>query len=471
MRRISYIFRRYFLYAAVLLIVLMNGGSLLADDNEPIAFIGHGAFFSSDGRQIDVTLDFIESVQTYYRQKLTSSMTNDKNASAIELEKRASQISTSSRQNRLLLQNSFLASIASDSTDPDVGQIRAKLNALNNALKVLVPEHAPGNTPLSIIPRRKFVPDSVVRDIITKQSFSSQEATILSSTTSAGQKYIDECLSNGVPIPPPMGKIDPNGKVGWKSLGFIPKDAQFIVGTPAEVRVFISDSPAGMCFALPRYVDDSLQEIELDGAICLGQLSSKVCIWDNQMPTIDADGKTNVEGFVFSTGDQIPIGVPDLKIDPKGRYQAGGAEIENGTGGVCTNCHAGENPYIIHPKADLGGGLLMGKLSRPPLNLPTFSTNRYDPLVGSSWPQNNVSMAEKVVPSACSSCHEKDGPGGRFPLLSTDIKKGYCAILARAVEKTMPPNNPGSLKDDAEIKTFLQRCDDAPDVTNADPGP
>jgi hypothetical protein len=216
---------------------------------------------------------------------------------------------------------------------------------------------------------------------------------------------------------------------------------------------------------------DSLQEIKLDGAICLGQLSSKVCIWDNQMPIANSDGTTDVQGFDFAPGEEIPIGVSDLKIDPKGRYQAGGAEIENGTGGVCTNCHAGENPYIIHPGVDLGSGLLMSKLNRPPLNLPTFSSNRYDPLVGASWPQNNNSMLEKLVPDACSSCHDKDGPAGRFPLLSTDIKDGYCGILALALEKTMPPRSPGSLKDDPAIKGFVKYCDSPPSVANADPSP
>ena len=175
------------------------------------------------------------------------------------------------------------------------------------------------------------------------------------STTGTSKKYIDECRANGVPIPPPIGKLDPTGKAGWKSLGFIPKNSQFIVGTPAEVRVFLSDAPAGMCFALPRYVDDSLQQIQLDGVICLGQLSSKVCVWDNQMPAANLDGTTSVQEFLFGTGEQIPIGVPDLKIDAKGRYQAGGAEIEYGTGEICTNCHAGENAYVIHPKVDLGG--------------------------------------------------------------------------------------------------------------------
>jgi hypothetical protein len=191
------------------------------------------------------------------------------------------------------------------------------------------------------------------------------------------------------------------------------------------------------------------------------------------MPVSDGAGGTKGQGFEFSVTEQIPIGLPDLKIDPQGRYQGGGFDLNNGTGGVCTDCHAGENPYIIHPKVDLGSGLLMGKLSKPPLNLPTFSANRYDPFVPGSWPQNGVSEAENRVPAACSMCHEKDGAGGRFPQLSSLAQlPGYCGtILRQAVEKTMPPNKPGSLQNDAEIKKFLSLCLAPPDIASADPKP
>jgi hypothetical protein len=447
--------------------LLLFGGSALADNAEPISYIGHGAFFGADGKQIEVTTDFIEKAHAYYSRRLFGTIAKNKSAALREDEKRISQTPTSSHQNNLLLQNRFLVSIASDSSDPEVGQINAKLNALEIALKHQLPEHALDLAPFARVPTRKFVPDAIVVKTIEKL-FLSRQAKGLSSTANQGQKYIDECRSNGVPIPPPMGRLDPNGVAGWKSLGFIPKPSQFIVGTPAEVRVYKSDNPVGMCFALPRYVDDSLQEIELDGAICLGQLSSKMCVWDNQMPTPNGSGEKTAKGFNFLTGEQIPIGVPDLAIDPKGRYQAGGAEIEFGTGGVCTDCHAGENPYVIHPRVDLGNGLLMGRLNKPPLNLPTFSVDRYDPFVGASWPQNRSSMADKFVPDACSQCHAKDGSGGRLPLLSLDLKKGYCGIISLAVERTMPPSKPGSLKDDPTVKAFLARCDSPPDPATAD---
>jgi hypothetical protein len=197
-----------------LMLVVLSGGASLADDDEPIAFIGHGGFFDKSGKQIEVTQNFIERAQNYYQQRLLNAVAGDKAAVVADLEK-LQQIPTSTHQDRLLLQNNALRSIASKSTDPEAGRIRAKLGALANAMKMQVPERAQEDAPLLRLPARKFVPDVAVRDEIAKQSFvASSTKPLFSSTTSVGQKYIEECKANGVPIPPPMGKLDPNGKDG-----------------------------------------------------------------------------------------------------------------------------------------------------------------------------------------------------------------------------------------------------------------
>lgn len=458
------------LFSIALLSVLSVPATFAADADEPIAYIGHGAFFDRSGKEIKLTQDFVEKAQAYYRQKLAASVPADKATNLTEGEKAVGAIPGASRQSRLVLQNKLLGTVASSSTDPQAGRIRSILNALDYAMQLQIPERVNAGTP-----PRTFVPEQHVRDLLQKQSLSmqgmqpfvqgvlpfTQGAQPLGggATVTGGQQYIDECRANGVPIPPPIGKMDPDGKAGWKSLGFIPKDLQFIEKTPAEVRVFTS--PAGMCIALPRYVDDTLQTVKLDGVICLGQTTSKVCFWDNQMPVTDAAGVTKSFGFRFAAGDQIPIGVPDLNIDPKGRYQAGGYDLNEGTGGVCTSCHAGENPYIVHPKANLGNGVLMGRLNKPPFNLPTFPALRYDPFVPASWPQNTASEDINRVPGACSGCHTKED-AGRFPQLSTALAE-YCGtILKQAIDNTMPPNAPGSLKDNQEIKNFLAMCDQPP---------
>jgi hypothetical protein len=461
--------RQLFAFWIVSQLVALNAPlALAADPDEPIAYIGHGGFFDRSGKQIRLTQDFIEKAQAYYRQKLLSSIPPDRAASFSENEKALAQVPTSSSQNRLVLQNKFLGSLVPNSTDPEAGRIGSFLTALDRAMKTQVPERTDTRTP-----PRAFIPELPVRELLQKQTLSIQpfsfpQAKGFAGIQKAGQQYIDECRGNGVPIPPPVGKLDPAGTNGWKTLGFIPKDIQFIVNSPAELRVFTS--PDGMCFALPRYLDDTKQIVDLDGVICLGKSTSKVCFWDNQMPETDVAGGTKGVGFQFGAAEQIPIGVPDLKVDPKGRFQGGGFDLNNGSGGVCTTCHAGENPFIIHPKAELGGGLLMSKLNKPPLELPTYSADRYDPFVPPSWPQNTRSEAASRVPGACNGCHEKDGPGGRFPQLSTELI-GYCGIVREALKKTMPPNSPGSLENDPEIQKFLDLCLAPPDVSLADSTP
>ena len=48
----------------------MSNGYVFADENEPISFIGHGGFFNSEGRQIEVTQDLVGEKQKFYRQRL-----------------------------------------------------------------------------------------------------------------------------------------------------------------------------------------------------------------------------------------------------------------------------------------------------------------------------------------------------------------------------------------------------------------
>jgi hypothetical protein len=235
--------------------------------------------------------------------------------------------------------------------------------------------------PRSFRERNDFQLDPAIRSKLDQPAFKVSTAggiQVLSATVNSGQAYIDECAANQVPIPPSIGVLDPAGTSGWRSLGFIPPASQFITGTPAELRTFVS--PQGMCFALPRYNNSSLTNVILDGVICLSKITSKVCFWDNQM------GGTT---FQFPAGTRIPIGVANAAVDPSLRYQAGGKEIENNpTAGVCTNCHAGQNPYIIHPELGLTSstgvpnGTTMGSLNQAPLNLPTFAPARYDPSAG-----------------------------------------------------------------------------------------
>lgn len=431
-----------------------------AQERQPIAAVGHGGFFDAEGRQIPLTLRLAAEAQTWYRSKLLSALPDSDKREFAAYEKRLGAGLDLRGQDRLLLQNHALEWLLAHSSDDLKRQTASKVRALRFAMNWQLPEKddlKAGKKRGPFIPHRDLL--KRLESLPVKQS----AATIRSITVNSGQAYLDECQAAGVPIPPTINVMDPAGLAGWKSQGFIPTGDQFIVGTPAEVRTYHSTSPEGMCYALPRYTDSSLSTVFLDGVICMGKQSSKVCFWDNQWTVGGA-----VQAFTFPAGTQIPIGVPTA---PGGKYQGGGKEIEFGPGGICTDCHAGENPYIIHPKSNLavsGAPILWETLAGAPQNLPSMAANRYDPLVGGSWPQNQLSQAGSTLPSACSPCHVKGG-NGRFPHLSNEIPSYCSTILGQAITRTMPPSSPGSAA--AAANAFKNTwCNAPPNASSADAG-
>ncbi len=447
--------------------VASAGESQLAQEDEPIAYVGHGGFFDQNGDQITPSVEWVAETQSWYRKRLIDRLEPNQRTELATFERRLTEGLTLDGQAGLVVQQRSLDWLAAHSPHTvDLERLRGKLNALKHRLSWRLPRRDDREPLQGLVP---FELDQKIEAKLGLAEFKAGGRTASLVTTNSGQNYINECMGADVPIPPSIGVLDPNGTAGWKSLGFIPTSEQFIVGSPAEVRIF--KSPKGMCIALPRYSDGTKTTVSLDGVICLSNLSSKVCIWDNQM---------SGSGFSFPAGTQIPIGVPNLAVNPAGLYQAGGAELEGGSGGVCTDCHAGENPYIIHPLADLDPGagiLLMGDLADPPLNLPTFAPNRYVPLVPASWPQNDLSHAEAFVPGACVGCHTKPAAGGlagRFPHLSVDLNgtSGYCkTILKQAIQKTMPPGAPpGSEAGNPQVIDFQKWCNELSATSPADSG-
>lgn len=185
---------------------------------------------------------------------------------------------------------------------------------------------------------------------------------------------------------------------------------------------FVNNNPDGTCIALPRSTGNT---ISLLGIICMGKVSSNACFWDNQN-----DDKV---AFEIDKGTVVPL-----------TEFAGGADLYGGTGGPCTACHAGENPFIIHPDTALD-------LTLAGINLQTDKW--YDPIVDNRWALNpgptNI-LANIPSTGNCLVCHTKGEPGGRFPHLSSELE-GYCGILKQAFERTMPPpSDPPKDKD-----TFL----------------
>ncbi len=411
-----------------------------AQPGEPIAYIGHGGFFDRTGRQIVPTADWVARVQSWYRGRLLAGLKPSQKAEFSAFEGRLNKgLNVGGQAGLVMQQRSLDWLIASSPRTTAVGRMQAKLNALKYRLSWRL---ALSDDLKQLEELQPFKLDAKIAARLRLPEFAPVDTK--TATTNSGAAYTAECMAAGVPIPPSIGNL---GVGGWTSQGFIPIADQFITGTPAELRTF--ENAQGMCIALPRYTSSTLATVKLDGVICLSKTTSKVCFWDNQM---------SGAGFWFPTGTQIPIGAPDLLVNAAGQYQAGGAEIEFGSGGVCTDCHAGENPYIIHPNSNLGT-VTMGGLNSS-LALPTFGPNRYDPLVGASWPQNSLSQAVDV-PLTCIGCHVS-GSAGRFPHLSTEyngLLEGYCkTILTQALTRTMPLGSPGTEATSAAVITLKSWC-------------
>lgn len=209
------------------------------------------------------------------------------------------------------------------------------------------------------------------------------EEQIVAPVNGEETEYMRACQAQDVPIPPPW----PDD--GWTNQGELPKEftfASFPGTVSAEVLTNVTDK--GLCLGLPRY--NAQRGIEALGIICQSKKTGKACFWDN------IDLKTSVR----LTGTSVTLKPSAIQ---------GGYELEEN----CTNCHRGENAFLIHPKTPLGS-----VKDRVPLV-------RYAPIGQKTW-DNPKALAEKSSGS-CADCHEIAAPSAP-----------YCGLVRWAAGKTMP---------------------------------
>jgi hypothetical protein len=420
--------RTYFLYLAGLLLICV--GLAAQEQNagkEPISFIGHGALFDRDGKEVAPTPEFLQEAQAWYRNDLLKKLTEDQQAQFVKLESRLSEDLDLDDQSQLILSAYLLDRLIEEADIQDGGRTQGKNNLMKRNLKSELPGYSNIGYFHDLEP---FSPDpDLARRLAVENKARAKPPGVEQLTTGTnGAAYRALCQANGVPIPPDIGTS------GWISRGTIPMSDLFIVTTlGAEVFTYESTSPAGLCIALPRY--NASNVVQLDGVICFGKVSSKACFWDSTSS--------------FTLGATVSF-----------NSFAGGTDLVGGSNGFCSDCHAGENPYIIH---DATLNSLAGIL-------PTFPDNWPDPIVRTgdtlAWPENPGPMN---APAACASCHYQGG-AGRFPHLSTALP-GYCnSVLQKSIDNTMPPGAPGSLAADPDILAFKAWCGVAPTGDTSDRG-
>ena len=274
-------------------------------------------------------------------------------------------------------------------------------------------------------------------------------------TDKLGANYASQCQSEGVPLPPDWGSSD------WIFNGTLSSNQTFINGEFFNyIYYYVSTgSPEGICVGNPRPDPDPNDStkpgtnVQLFGVICQGS-NGKVCFWDlNQ----------NI-GWNPSNGQQIlsQTGViasvdPSLIANPP--LWVGGAQL-SANNAVCSDCHAGENPFINHPGTATD---IVTKLTATTKSF-WFTGHWPDPIVrasdpgitvngvsGGAWPTNPgpgtfpspTNPALGPNDGSCLSCHVAGGPGGRFPELSSQLPS-YCDVVLGQAKDKDPTDNPPS---------------------------
>mgnify|MGYP006181581429 CR=1 FL=1 len=115
-----------------------------AQEEEPIAYVGHGGFFDRSGRQIVPTAEFVERAQEYYRERLLAALPARQRAEYAAFVRQLGEGLRLEGQSRLVLQQRALDRlVASAPRTVELGRMRAKLSALRYRLQWRLPRRNP----------------------------------------------------------------------------------------------------------------------------------------------------------------------------------------------------------------------------------------------------------------------------------------------------------------------------------------
>lgn len=377
----------------------------------PVSFVGHGALFSESGKEIAATPSFIREAQNIYLQELLSRSSKAGEYSVALRQLGASRLSEA---DQIHVNAELIRTLIEEIVPENASQLLSINMALHNSYGRM--EALRLRKPPSWATR--FAPSTQLQQQLVRHGLKRVIANL--ATTNSDQAYINECRSAGVPIPPAWGDA------AWKSRGRLA--TKFIVANQeAAVWTFESSSPRGLCIGLPRFAAGASVSGAF-GIICQGNDTGKACFWDSE--GVNLSGTT-----------------PLLKWN-------GGAGLKANElkGGICTDCHAGENPFIVHPGTPLDRGAIL-------------KPNKWiDPIVHPSWPQNSKpgTQLDGIVlnpgEGSCLTCH--NAAGSRFPVVSNRLP-AYCNVVLKSAFKpggTMPPGSAGNTAYQKHFDALIAAC-------------
>lgn len=412
--------------------------------DDPIATIGHGTVLDKGGKEIKLDEPFIKKMQELYINNLQVDNLAVREGSVFDKEKtaRIRKLVYDKVDNTILANAIFIDWLIEQRKPKEEAQFTTVNNALRWYYVLNIQENA-------ILPNAK---NEWWKGVTPEEGKDLEGGGVIvyAVVNSAMDAYCEECLEAGVPVPSTM--FGPE----WKNLGAF--DNEFISGsrTP-NLLIYISNDPEGFCLALPRY-DAGSDRASLFGVICMGTRTSKVCFFDNR------------SGVLHRRDTVIPFRPSFI----------GGTDLVDNGGGTCTDCHAGENPYIVHPEK---APFVKVKDTLDEVNKPYWPRTWYDPLVAGVWPQNPgpTYLLDGITEGGqCNGCHMQGGSGGRFPDISYPLN-GYCTdVLTKAVRPvasggTMPPFGQDIARFARQIDALQRYCGAIipfdPDFPPVIPGP
>jgi hypothetical protein len=223
--------------------------------------------------------------------------------------------------------------------------------------------------------------------------------------------YMADCREHEVPVPPDWSlqttrwKLQGNLKDGTNLL-----DETQSQGQDAFVWTWSDPAIRGACIALPR--SGVSTRALLAGIICQSAYTGYACFWDSRLRN---------EADPMAESDKIDWTSQTLVIS---KLKDATNLTETGSG-VCTDCHRGNNVFLISPDDPTWAKVLRGPLVTAPGS--TFTTQvlassdnrgghpRFVPLAG-----NRAGWTNEFAPLGgdCNVCHENpDLPFSKRPVM------------------------------------------------------
>ena len=450
----------------------------LLGPEEPIAYAGHGQMFDANGKSLKISEEMLLAAQDrYINQMLRHAPKNVAKSLRFALQRLQDK---PPKHHQLVLSKSLILWIL---TEVSPAGDRYRLHMRNrDIIHLLLPDLSsdPARFKKILIESGKGVFEDIDLDLSEVSIHDALDYLPTYATQDlppGATAYMEQCLNQGVPLPPDFPSPE------WNYEGVA--SPRFAAAGISHVLGYRSSAPEGACIGLPTGINNSSSSYGLFGIICLGYQSGRACFWDKR--------------FILSPG-----GIPSPNyINTSNLMQSDTLNISDdfvqGSGGgpnagVCTDCHAGANPYVIYPGSNLdleprGYRINSSYGWYTPLISPTeWPRNRdiaderdraehdvQEPLAARDWGASLNAQAGHSGPiqsQSCIVCHQFPDighPDIHHPSVPPYLP-GYCnTVLANAVQFMPPgggdtvnwdgPDNPTALAYWEHLRYLKMECD------------